>query len=187
MSGGMQDWLIKYTEENTFRFDKLINDDYFIAIKLLFNAHHIASAAKLLMSCIDTMAFVEHGDKNGNFTEWLDSFVDLTPLGITAAELWEFRNSIVHMTNLSSRAVLAGKVSSIMPYIGSDTLAGHARSSEIKPFNFYSLILAVCAGIESWAKTYNADRDKFMKFIERYDTMISDSRLAAFVVDDPKA
>jgi hypothetical protein len=180
LPGEMQDWLVKYTEESDFRFDKLINDDYFVAIKLLYNKRHIASASKLLMSCIDTMAFVEHGNERGNFVSWLDSYVDLTSLGITSVELWEFRNSVVHMTNLSSRAVLAGKVSRLMPYIGSDELAKHAQSEAMKPFSFYRLIKAISAGIGKWAETYNADRDKFMSFIERYDTIISDSRLSEF-------
>jgi hypothetical protein len=183
----MPDWLIKYTDGNIFRFDHLFNDDYFLAIKLLFNKRYIASAAKLLMSCIDTMAFIEHGDTTDNFKKWLEGFVDLAPLGISVEELWEFRNSIVHMTNLSSRKVIAGKVSPIMPYIGSDELAPHARSSEMKPFNFHGLILAVAIGIGKWGESYNEDRDKFLKFIERYDTLISDSRLAEFVVDTPIA
>src|SRR5690606_9143663 len=97
---------------------ELLNDDYFKAIKLLFNAGHHVSSAKLLMSCVDTLAFVEHGDVRGNFTDWLDAYVDLEPIGISALEVWEFRNSILHMTNLASRQVLAGKVSSIAPYIG---------------------------------------------------------------------
>ena len=180
LPGAMQDWLVNYTEGSIFRFDTLINDDYFAAIKILFNARHIASASKLLMSCIDTLAFVEYGDKRGNFVLWLDAYVDLVSLGITSTEMWEFRNSIVHMTNLSSRAVLAGKVSTIMPYIGSDELAKHARSKAMKPFNLHGLILAISAGIGRWAETYNADRDKFTSFIERYDTIISDSRLAEF-------
>jgi hypothetical protein len=187
LPGDMQDWLIKYTDGNQFQFVRLFNDDYFVAIKLLFNARHIASAAKLLMSCIDTMAFIEHGDTPGNFKKWLESFVDLAPLDISVDELWEFPNSIIHMTNLSSRKVIAGKVAQIMPYVGSDELATPARSSEMKPFNFHGLILAVANGIGKWGESYNEDRDKFMKFIERYDTLISDSRLAEFVVNTPIA
>lgn len=187
LPGEMPDWLIKYTDGNKFQFDQLFDDDYFLAIKLLLNARYIASAAKLLMSCIDTMAFIEHGDTQGNFKKWLDDFVDLTPIRISTEELWEFRNSIVHMTNLSSRKVIAGKVMPIIPYIGSDELATHPRSSEMKPFNFYSLILAIASGIEKWGKSYNEDRNKFTKFIERYDTLVSDSRLAEFVLETPIA
>jgi hypothetical protein len=187
LPGDMDDWLVRYTEGDLFRFDKLINDDYFAAIKLLFNARHVASAAKLLMSCIDTLAFVEHGDRSGNFARWLEDHVDLASLGITAAELWEFRNAIVHMTNLSSRAVLAGKVSPIMPFIGADHLMPRGEAGGMKPFNLYSLLMAVSAGIGKWAETYNADRAKFLKFIERYDTMISDCRLAHVLLGDTPA
>ncbi len=90
----MQDWLIKYTKDDKFHFDQLINDDYFVAIKLLFNARHLASACKLLVSCIDTLAFIEFGDERNNFASWLDDYVDLAPVGVTSTELWEFRNSI---------------------------------------------------------------------------------------------
>lgn len=185
LPGDMQDWLIKYTEGKTFRFDKLMNDDYFVAIKLLFNERKIASASKLLMSSIDTMAFVEYGDKSGNFAKWLDTYVDLTKVGVSSSELWEFRNSVVHMTNLSSRAVIAGKVTPIMPYLGSDELAKFAKSTKVKPFNFYSLITAVAHGIKNWSESYNQTPDKFLTFIERYDTMISDSR-TAYISDEHK-
>ncbi|WP_295191655.1 hypothetical protein [uncultured Brevundimonas sp.] len=178
MPGTMPDWLVVYTEGGAFRFDKLINDDYFVAIKLLFNARHIASTSKLLMSCIDTLAFVEFGDKRGNFVEWLKTYADLEPVGVTADELWEFRNSIVHMTNLSSRAVLAGKASSLAPYIGSDALIRTEPVADLKPFNLYTLNLAVIGGVSRWAESYNRDRSKFEKFVERYDTIVSDSRVA---------
>ncbi len=46
--------------------------------------------------------------KPGNFSKWLAAYADLTPLGVTAKELWEFRNGLLHMINLSSRAVTAG-------------------------------------------------------------------------------
>lgn len=116
--GSVPDYLVTYVRNNKFHLSELLNDDYFKAIKLLFNAGHHVSSAKLLMSCIDTLAFVEHGDVRGNFTDWLDTYVNLKPIGIGAVEVWEFRNSVLHMTNLASRQVLAGKVSSIAPYIG---------------------------------------------------------------------
>ena len=72
-----------------------------------------------------------------------------------------------------------------MPYIGSDTLAALVQSSTLKPFNFHTLIMSVAAGIEKWAATYNTNRDKFEKFVERYDSLISDTRLAGFVLDNP--
>lgn len=185
MPGTMPDWLVVYTEGDKFRFDKLINDDYFAAIRLLFNARHIASTSKLLMSCIDTLAFVEFGDERGNFVKWLATYAELTSVGVTAEELWEFRNSIVHMTNLSSRAVLAGKAASLSPYIGSDALVQAAPASDLKPFNLYALIVAVAGGVGHWAESYNRDRSKFEKFVERYDTIVSDSRIATLEAPAP--
>jgi hypothetical protein len=178
--GAVPDYLVHYTTENTFRFTELINDDYFKAIRTLFNAELYVSSAKLLMSCVDTLSFVEYGDVSGNFTKWLDAFVDLAPHGITSGELWEFRNSVLHMTNLESRRVVSGKVSPIMPYVGGPKTMPRLRPNLPKPFNLYGLINTIGEGIGRWGGAYNADRDKLLKFIERYDTTISDSRMARF-------
>jgi hypothetical protein len=180
--GAVPDYLVIYVRDNVFHLAELLNDDYFKAIKLLFNAGHHVSSAKLLMSCIDTLAFVEHGDVRGNFTDWVDTYVDLKPIGISALEVWEFRNSILHMTNLASRQVLAGKVSSISPYIGRAASMPRLDPRMPKPFNLYLLMLAVANGAAEWAQTY-ADTEKMLKFIERYDTTISDGRMAKWSTD----
>jgi hypothetical protein len=52
----MKDYLVEYTGPEGFDFGRLINDDYFLAIKLLFQNGRYVSAAKLLMSCVDTLA-----------------------------------------------------------------------------------------------------------------------------------
>jgi hypothetical protein len=174
-----------YTDGNTFRFTDLIHDDYFKAIRTLFSAKLYVSCAKLLMSCVDTLAFVEYGNISGNFTNWLDAYIDLLPQNITAEELWEFRNSVLHMTNLASRKVISGKVSPIMLYAGGSDSMPAITSDLPKPFNLYSLITAIATGIGRWGETYNSDRDKLLKFIERYDTTISDSRVASFRLSTP--
>lgn len=182
--GAVPDYLVSYMDGNRFLFTELIHDDYFKAIKTLFNAKLYVSCAKLLMSCVDTLAFVEYGDESGNFTKWLDAYVDLSAHGITSDELWEFRNSVLHMTNLVSRKVTSGKVSPIMPYVGGpDTMP--AISPQLpKPFNLYGLIATIGKGIGKWGEAYNSDGDKLLKFIERYDTTISDSRMAHFYYDE---
>ncbi|MGO9173394.1 MAG: hypothetical protein ACLP7P_15725 [Rhodomicrobium sp.] len=172
------DYLLHYTSGNTFRFTELIHDDYFKAIRTLFNAELYVSCSKLLMSCLDTIAFVEYGDVPGNFTRWVDTYVDLTPHGISADELWEFRNSILHMTNLSSRKVEAGKISPIMPYVGGPKSMPSFDPAAPKPFNLFELIKTIANGIGKWGEAYNTDHNKMLKFIERYDTTISDSRMA---------
>jgi hypothetical protein len=177
--GSMPDYLINYTSGSDFRFTDLIHDDYFKAIRTLFNAELYVSCSKLLMSCVDTLAFVEHGDDPGNFTRWVNTYVDLKPHGISADELWEFRNSVLHMTNLASRKVVAGKVSPIMPYTGGPESRSSTAPNAPKPFNLFGLIKSIGDGIGRWGETYNIDREKILKFIERYDTTISDSRMAS--------
>ena len=178
--GAVPDYLVHYTSGNTFRFTELIHDDYFKAIRTLFNAELYVSCSKLLMSCVDTLAFVEYGDVSGNFLRWVDAYVDLARHGITAEELWEFRNSILHMTNLASRKVRADKVSPITPYVGGPGSMPPILPNQPKPFNLFELIGTIGNGIEKWGEAYNTDRDKMLKFIERYDTTISDGRMARF-------
>jgi hypothetical protein len=178
--GAVPDYLVHYTNGNSFHFTELIHDDYFKAIKTLFNAKLYVSCAKLLMSCVDSLSFVEYGNKSGNFSKWLDTYADLSSCGITPEELWEFRNSLLHMTNLASKKVIAGTVSSIMPYVGGPDTMPQIRPELPKPFNLYTLITVLGAAIGKWGETYNSDRDKMLRFIERYDTTISDSRMAFF-------
>ncbi len=75
----MVDYLHKYVQDGKFDPHQLINDDFFRPIKLLINARHYISAAKLLMSAIDSVALVETGDVPGTppFIRWLDKYVDL--------------------------------------------------------------------------------------------------------------
>ncbi|RTM13693.1 MAG: hypothetical protein EKK33_10035 [Bradyrhizobiaceae bacterium] len=92
------------------------------------------------------------------------------------------------MTNLSSRKVIAGKVAPIMPCVGD---AGFMRpltgSNAPKPFDLFGLIEAIGHGIGKWGEEYNTDRDKLLKFIERYDTTISDSRVGKLSTAEPAA
>lgn len=55
----MEDYLVKYTTPEGFDVPRLINDDFFLAIKLLFNSGLYVSASKLLLSFIDSIAYVE--------------------------------------------------------------------------------------------------------------------------------
>lgn len=176
--GSFPDYLVEYVEADRLDLPRLINDDYFIAIRTLFNNRLYVSCTKLLMSCIDTLAFVEFGDQPGNFANWLDTYVTLTVHGINSEELWEFRNSVLHMTNLASRKVLSGNVSPIVPYVGTQPTLPAASPGSPKPLNLYGLIASVADGIGKWAESYNEDRDKFLAFVERYDLTISDSRMA---------
>ena len=184
--GAVPDYLVQYTDGSTFRFTELIHDDYFKAIRVLFNANLYVSCCKLLMSCVDTLAFVEFGDVSGNFIKWLDAYANLSLHQINSDELWEFRNSVLHMTNLASRKVLSNRVLPIIPYIGRIGTIPAVVPGLPKTFNLYGLITTIGTGIERWGETYNSDQDKLLKFIERYDTTISDSRIAEFLYRNDK-
>ena len=169
--GVMRDYLEDYFTPEGFKLPALINDDYFRAIKLLFNHKHYVSCMKLIASFIDTMAFLEYGDSQGNFILWLEDFADLTRLNITASQLWELRNSILHMSNLDSRKVLTGKERRIGFCIATRGTVSQDDPS-IQYFNLLDLIDVLKDALSKWIQSINADRDKFPLFIERYDTTI---------------
>ncbi|TMI63666.1 MAG: hypothetical protein E6H07_12900 [Bacteroidetes bacterium] len=170
-----KEWYSGYIDEKGFHFDQLINDDFFDAIRILYNAKHNVSAMKLMMISIDTMAFLEYGDVPGNFKRWLQQYADLGKMNITTEELWEFRNSILHMTNLDSRKVVANSVERLMFY---DAVKDYAQQNdEGKYFKFKDLLDCVALAISKWADTYNQQKEKFEIFLKRYDRIISDKRM----------
>lgn len=175
--GVMSDYLLKYATTESIDLIQMFDDDYFKAIKLLFNNRMLVSSVKLLMIFVDTAAFVEFGDQPGSFVSWLRTYVPLLPLNLEPQELWELRNSVLHMSNLHSRAVLSGKVNRLVPCVNLGDTVVDELSAE-KRFDLLQLVAALTTGVGAWVQTYNDDRAKFEKFVERYDTVISDSRLA---------
>lgn len=174
------DWLTKYTNEGGINMPQLIHDDYFKAIKLTFNAGLCVSSMKLLLSCIDSISYVEFGDdrSSNSFTRWLTTYADLTKIGITPEELWELRNGLLHMTNINSNKVRKKKVRQISFLVGQTSTMSHVGPDGTYFFEYYGLIEAFSEACERWLKTYNVNREKFATFVERYDETISDSRVA---------
>ena len=170
------DYIPEYLTEKGFDLAQLIHDDFFLAIKLLFKNDLYVSSAKLLVSFIDSIGFVEYGDNGITFIRWLDAYVDLGPVGITSEELWEHRNSLLHMTNLDSRKVLAGKVKRLLLYVGELPHAIPAENSHAKYYSLAKLLSAVGIGVNVWINTFNVDRNKLEVFMDRYDLVVSDNR-----------
>ncbi len=172
----MPDYAQVYLTEEGFDLGRLLNDDYFRAIKLLFGERLFVSASKLLMSFIDTVAYVHEGDCQGNFQRWLNSYVALPALGVTADELWEFRNSLLHMTNIDSRKVVAGKVRRLLFFVGSMPSGFAPPDAEAKYFNLHDLIYALSDGLEKWTSEFNHDPARMAELFKRYDRILSDVR-----------
>ncbi len=129
------------------------------------------------MTFIDSVGFLEFGDMGDNtFVRWLNAYADLTAVGVTAEELWEHRNSLLHMTNLDSRRILAGKVTRLMSYVGTPPADFPRENAEAKYYNLFALIKEMGAACSRWAESFNKDRSKFEQFLDRYDLIVSDNR-----------
>ncbi|MCL4704303.1 hypothetical protein KJ068_04030 [bacterium] len=171
-------WLPEYINEEGFDLPQLLNDDFIEAIKLLFNNKFYISATKLIMSFIDTMAYVEFGDGGGqNFKKWLDTYVDLKEINISSEELWEHRNSLLHMSTLSSRKVSAGKVRRLVAYVGMIPKGCPTEDAEAKWFSLWGLIQVLTQGISKYAQSFGKGSLKIDTFVQRYDQVLSDRRL----------
>lgn len=176
IEGEQIDWLVHYRNDGRIDISALINDDFYEAIRLTYRSGLYLSSMKLLMSCIDSLAYVEYGTRDA-FTRWLKEFADLTEIGITPAELWELRNGVLHMSNLNASKVEQGKVNRVSFCVGrADAPFFHIREG-IHYFDFKKLIEIHSNAISRWIDTYNIYPEKFELFVERYDVMISDSRL----------
>ncbi len=179
------DWVPKYMTDEGFDLPRLLNDDFMVAIKLLFNNGFYISATKLIMCFIDTMAYIEYGDGgHANFRNWLDAYVDLTKVNVSSEEIWEHRNSLVHLSTLSSRKVAAGKVRRLVAYVGNLPKDSPSEDAEAKWFSLWYLLEALAVGIGEYAQALDSDRSKISHFAERYDHILSDKRMMYFKFDE---
>lgn len=179
VKGDMIDWLKEYTNEKGIDLSKLVHDDYFHAIKLTFNAKLYVSSMKLLLSCIDSIAYIEFGNVRSPtpFISWLKKYADLESLGITAPELWELRNGLLHMTNINSERVRNSTIRRISFRVGNANTVDTGVADDTHYFDFHGLITKFGEALGRWIESYNVDRSKFVKFVERYDETVSDSRV----------
>lgn len=180
------DYFGKYFNDSGFDFGRLLNDDFFQPVRILFNEKHYVSAAKLLMVAIDSIGFIEYGDiKQNTFIKWLNTYSDVSSLGVTTEELWEHRNSLLHMSNLKSRKVASGEVRALVTYVGllhPDVTLNQRKTGY---YELHGLINVLAQACGKWVMTYDVDRSKIHSFIERYDLIASDARMLLIEYDAP--
>ena len=113
------------------------------------------------------------------FIDWLKTYADLSKHNITAEELWEYRNGLIHMTNLDSKKVSKGNVCRILLFpCGVKNFIKKIDLNE-KTLDMPLLLKeTIPLALSKWFHTYNVDRNKIESFVERYDLIVSDSRLA---------
>jgi hypothetical protein len=167
--------LEKYWQENGFDLGALLHDDFIVAIKKLFNERHYTSALKLLLSLIDTMAYFEHGDSPGNFQRWVTAYVDLRSVGVSADELWEHRNALLHMSTVDSRKVKAQTIKRLLPYVGQLPARIPVDYADYKVYPQHQLHIQVALGIARFIDSLNENREKFEPFLTRYESTLSDT------------
>lgn len=172
------DYIGTFFTDEGFDFTGLLNADFFEPIRILFRAEHYVSATKLLVVAIDSVAYVEFGDGERNpFVAWLHRYANLGPIGVTPEELWEQRNSLLHMSNLDSRKVKKGEIRRLVAYVGGTSLDVPRSSDTMGYFNLQHLIVEFGHACGRWCDTYDKDRAKIYQFVERYDLIASDARM----------
>ena len=175
------DWLAAYVTTSGLNVHDLLHDDFTEAIKLLYERKHYVSAMKLIVSFIDTVAFLDLGDVTRNYETWLSKHAALAAVGVTPSEFWEFRNSILHMTNPLSRKVLSGKVLLLCFYIDPTSKSVRIdRDSGTKMFSFEALYEAIIEAVDTWTKSYSGNLSRQLEFIQRYDSVLSEGRIGKF-------
>jgi hypothetical protein len=178
------DYLGTYFTEDGFDFPGLINANFVQPVRILFQSGHFVSAAKLLRVAIDSISYVEFGDRAGTFPMWLKRYAQLGPIGVTAEELWEHRNWLLHMSNLRSRKVRAGDVRPLVAYVGELPKSVSLDHAETGYYDLRALILEFGRACGRWLQTYGEDRGKIDAFVERYDLIASDARMLHIPVAD---
>ncbi|WP_258191709.1 hypothetical protein [Photobacterium leiognathi] len=138
------DWMDKYITDEGFRFPDLVNDDFFQPFRLLYQAGHYVSSIKLMLVAIDSIGYIEFGESSRGedtpFVKWLNKYADLTSIEVTPRELWEHRNSLLHMSNLDSRQVQKGNIKRLIPYVGSIPLEVELLEENTKYYDYRALI-----------------------------------------------
>ena len=181
------DYFGRYFTKDGFDFTNLINDDFLVPIRLLYQNQHYVSAAKLFMIFIDSIGYIEYGETSKNpFIDWVNAYADLSAVGISADQLWEHRNSLLHMSNLDSRKVVSGKIKRLMFYVGTLPKGMPSEGPDAIYYNFTTLILTIAKGCEKWLNTYDTDRNKIDSFVKRYDLITSDNRMFRVNFDQTK-
>ncbi|EOV0119732.1 hypothetical protein ACOIXT_004623 [Vibrio parahaemolyticus] len=175
------DWCDKYITEKGFRFRELINDDFFQPFRVLYQAGHYVSSIKLMLVAVDSIGYIEFGESSRGedtpFVKWLNEYADLTSVEVTPRELWEHRNSLLHMSNLDSRQVQKGSIKRLVAYVGSIPPEVELLEENAKYYDYRALIHEFGQACNKWIQSYSDDPSKFDQFIQRYDLIVSDSRM----------
>ena len=84
----LPDYLEVYMREGGFDLNGLLRDDFFDAIRMVWNAKKYISALKLLFCMVDSLAYIEFGDDRESFLTMAGYFLrSQKPLRVSSQEL----------------------------------------------------------------------------------------------------
>jgi len=167
-----------YRHSNATEIFQLLHRDCLDAAELLWNNGYYTSATKLFLSAIDTLAFVEFGDVPKNFHRWLERYADLGSLHASSDELWELRNSLLHMTNNFSRKVIVGKARTIIYHIGALPDSYVRENDETLLLDLERFIVICLNAVSKYCHEISLTAEKTDHFFSAYSLVLSDSRYA---------
>ena len=173
-------FLDKYCHGGHFQFSQLINDDHFEAIKRLLNQGFYVAAIKLLLAAIDTFGYLAYGKGGDSFKRYVDAYFDLSVLDVTTDELWELRNSLLHMTTYDSYKVADGKVRRLIIVIGPFPSGAPQETPDGRNLDIYELFFEAAKSTQRWGAAIFNDQQELDGFLSRYETVISENRMTKF-------
>ena len=126
---------------------------------ITFKSGLYISSLKLLLSAVDTMAFLVTGNNDSkDFKEWLNKYVDLSTVGINADELWEHKNALLHRTTLNSLKVGKDKIVRLFPSKESIE-SPRAPLNNSKIYSIDKLWLALTEGFDKFIKDIESNKE----------------------------
>ena len=121
------------------------------------------------------MSFVSTGRSSpGNFKKWLGKFVELQRIGVTADEVWEHRNAVLHLSTYESNKVRDGSIRKLVPYAGRRP---PLPSNEHIFYDLHAFLLAVFAGLGKYLSAMDESEEMRRIFCDNYENTVSDAML----------
>ena len=171
-------------------FDEALYKSFIESAYVLFQQGYPVSGLKLLLSAVDTMAFLETGKGNSGkeFKAWLEKYVDLQSVGVNSDELWEHRSALLHMTRFHSKAVDKGAVMFLIPSFGSPPQEYkelvkskmEARyGTNFKVYSLQNLLRAVFEGFDKFLAKVDSNPDLKSVVISNLGEVVPDIPIGA--------
>ncbi len=172
----MADYDSRYIKDGHFDIAAMVNDDFVSAIRILWQAKTLQLGSETTPVLCSTRWLTCRPGKNnpGSFKQWLNKFVNLQRVGVTAEELWEHRNAVLHLSHYESNKVRDGSVRKLVLYAGRRC---PAPDREHKYYDMHALLMAVFEGLGAYIAALNESDVMRKIFCDNYEGAVVRYRL----------